>query len=63
MAQDLSLILCSAWKKWIGGTPLEHLTNSPDLVPCDFWAFPTMKRDSEARNFEAIIGLQHVFKK
>jgi histone-lysine N-methyltransferase SETMAR len=29
----------------IGGTPLEHLPYSPDLAPCDFWAFPTMKRE------------------
>jgi hypothetical protein len=41
-------------EKWIGGTPLEHLPYSPDLAPCDFWAFPTMKRESEARNFEVI---------
>jgi hypothetical protein len=24
MGRDLNWILCSAWKKWIGGTPLEH---------------------------------------
>jgi hypothetical protein len=34
-----------------------------DLAPCDFWAFPTMKRSSEARNLEVINGLQHVFEK
>jgi hypothetical protein len=28
-----------------------------DLAPCDFWAFPTMKREPEARNFEVINGL------
>jgi hypothetical protein len=32
-------------EKWIGGTPLEHPTYSPDLAPCDFWAFPTTKRE------------------
>jgi hypothetical protein len=32
-------------EKWIGGTPLEHPPYSPDLAPCDFWAFPTMKRE------------------
>jgi hypothetical protein len=31
-----------------------------DLVPCDSSAFPTTKRGSETRNFEAINGLQHV---
>jgi hypothetical protein len=30
--RDLNWILCSAWKKWIGGTPLEHSLYSPDLV-------------------------------
>jgi hypothetical protein len=34
-----------------------------DLAPCDFWAFPTMKRSSEVRNFEMFNGLQHVFEK
>jgi hypothetical protein len=32
-------------EKWIGGTPLEHPPYSPDLARCDFWAFPTMKRE------------------
>jgi hypothetical protein len=27
----------------IGGTA-QHLPYSLDLVPCDFWAFPTLKR-------------------
>jgi hypothetical protein len=34
-----------------------------DLAPCDFWGFITMKRSSEAKNFEVIDGLQHVFEK
>jgi hypothetical protein len=34
-----------------------------DLAPCDFWASPTMKGSSEARNFEVINCLQHVFEK
>jgi hypothetical protein len=25
------------------GTPLEHPSYSPDLAPCDYWTFPTMK--------------------
>jgi hypothetical protein len=29
-----------------------------DLTPCDFWAFPTLKKSSEARNFEVIDDLQ-----
>jgi hypothetical protein len=37
------------WKKWIGGTPLEHQSYSPDLTPWDFWVFPTMKMDGAPR--------------
>jgi hypothetical protein len=29
----------------IGGTPLECPPCSPVLVTCDFWAFPTVKRE------------------
>jgi hypothetical protein len=29
----------------IDGIPLEHPPYSTDLAPCDFWAFPTMKRE------------------
>jgi hypothetical protein len=32
-------------EKWIGGTPIEHLSYSPDLTSYDFWDFPTMKRE------------------
>jgi hypothetical protein len=45
MERDLNWILHSAWKKWIGGTPLEHPPYSPDLAPCDIWAFSIMKRE------------------
>jgi hypothetical protein len=58
MGRDLNRILCSASKQWIGETPLEHPPYSPDLAPCDFWAFPTMERNSEVTN-----DLQHVFEK
>jgi hypothetical protein len=51
MRRDLNWILCSAWKKWIGGTPLEHPPYSPDLDPCDLWAFPTMKRELRGKKF------------
>jgi hypothetical protein len=34
----------------IGGTPLEHPPYSPDLVPCDLWAFPIMKRELRGQN-------------
>jgi hypothetical protein len=47
----LNWILCLAWRKWNGGTPLEHLPYSLDLAPRDFWAFPTMKRESQGKTF------------
>jgi hypothetical protein len=53
MGRDLNWILCSAWKKWIGGTPLEHPSYSPDLTPCDFWAFPTMTRELRGKKFRS----------
>jgi hypothetical protein len=49
----LNWILCSAWKKWIGGTPLEHPPYSPDIVPYDFWTFPTMKRELQGKKFRS----------
>jgi hypothetical protein len=53
MRRDLNWILFSAWKKGIGGTPLEHPSYRPDLAPCDFWAFPTMKRELRGKKFQS----------
>jgi hypothetical protein len=53
MGRDLNWIVWAAWKKWIGGTPLEHPPYSPDLVPCDFWAFPTMRRELLGKKFRS----------
>jgi hypothetical protein len=39
MGRDLNRILCSAGKKLIGGTPLEHPPYSPDLTPMRFLGF------------------------
>jgi hypothetical protein len=36
-----------------GGAPLEHPLYSPDLAPCDFWAFPTMKRELQGKKFRS----------
>jgi hypothetical protein len=47
VVQDLNF----AWKKWIGGTLLEHPPCSPDLIPCDFWAFPTLERELQGKKF------------
>jgi hypothetical protein len=47
----------------VGGTPLEHPSYSPDLVPYDIRLFQPWKGSSEARNLEVINGLQHVFEK
>jgi hypothetical protein len=35
----------------MGGTPLEHPPYSPDLTPCDFWAFPIIKRELRGKKF------------
>jgi hypothetical protein len=53
MGRDLKWILCSAWKKWIDGNPLEHPPYSSDLAPCDLWAFPTMKRELRGKKFRS----------
>jgi hypothetical protein len=53
MGRDLNWILCSARKKWIGGTSLEHPPYSPVLAPCDFWAFPTTKREPRGKKFRS----------
>jgi hypothetical protein len=45
--------LCLAWKKWMGGTPLEHPPYSPYLTPCNFWAFPTIKRKLQHKKFQS----------
>jgi len=61
----------------ISGTALKHTPYSPDLAPCDFWAFPTLKSqlrgkrfstDDEVRNATAAVlkgmsqnNLFHVF--
>jgi hypothetical protein len=49
MGRDLNWILCSVWKKWISGAPLEH----PDLAPCDFSSFATMKREPRGKKFRS----------
>jgi hypothetical protein len=51
--QDPNWILCLAWKKWIDGTPSEHPPYSPVLAPCNFWAFPTMKRELSDKKFRS----------
>ena len=37
----------------IGGTALKHPPYSPDLAPCDFWAFPTLKRQLRGKRFSS----------
>jgi hypothetical protein len=61
MGRHLNWILYSAWKKWIGGTPLEHRVQiSPHAIT---GLFQPWKGNSEARNFEMINDLQRVFEK
>jgi hypothetical protein len=52
------------WKKWIGGTPLEHPSYSPDLDPMRFLGFSNHEKGAPRQiNLEVINGLQHVFEK
>jgi len=37
----------------IGGTARKHPPYSPDLVPRDFWAFPTLKRQLRRKRFSS----------
>jgi len=37
----------------IGGTALKYSPYSPDLAPCDFWAFPTLKRQLRGKRFSS----------
>jgi len=37
----------------IGGTALQHPPYSPDLTPCDFWAFPTLKAQLRGKSFSS----------
>jgi hypothetical protein len=55
--------VCSAWKKWICGTPLEHrhtVQISPHVIS---GLFQLWKGNSKARDFKAMNSLQHVFEK
>jgi hypothetical protein len=53
IGRDLNWIVFSAWKKWIGWTPLVHPPYSPDLAPWDFWAFPAKKRELRGKKFRS----------
>ena len=37
----------------IGRTALKHPPYSSDLAPCDFWAFPTLKRQLSGKRFSS----------
>jgi hypothetical protein len=49
MRRNLSSILRSAWKKFI----IHTVPYSPDLAPCDFWAFPTVQRELRGKKFQS----------
>jgi hypothetical protein len=51
MGWGVNWILCLAWKNQISGIPLEYPPYSPGLAPCNFWAFPTMKRELWGKKF------------
>jgi len=37
----------------IGGTALQNPPYSPDLAPCDFWVFPTLKAQLRGKMFSS----------
>jgi hypothetical protein len=37
----------------ISGTALKYPPYSPELAPCDFWAFPTLKRQLRSKMFSS----------
>lgn len=39
---------------------LEHSTYSPDVTPCDFFLFPTMKSHLKESHFETMQEIQKV---
>jgi hypothetical protein len=36
-----------------GGTAVKYSPYSPDLAPCDFWTFPTPKRQLRGKKFSS----------
>jgi hypothetical protein len=50
---EIRIEFCVRLRKVDGGTPLEHPPYSPDLAPCDCWAFPTMKRELRGKKFRS----------
>jgi hypothetical protein len=41
---------------WVDGIPVEHPLYSPDLAPCNFWAFPTMKRELQGKKRSTVFS-------
>ena len=37
---------------------LPHPPYSPDLAPCDYWLFPTLKKHLRGKRFESIFEIQ-----
>jgi hypothetical protein len=63
MGRDLNWILCSSWKKWIGGTPLRISAIPSWSRPMRFMDFSNHEREVQRKKFEVTNGLQHVFEK
>ena len=53
MPSHILLLYSLAALTEIGGTALKHPPYSPDLVPCDSWAFPTLKRQLRGKSFSS----------
>jgi hypothetical protein len=61
MGRDLNWILCSAWEKWIGGTPLEHPPSSLDLAPMRFLSFSNHEKGAPRQEISKWLTLCSTF--
>jgi histone-lysine N-methyltransferase SETMAR len=53
-----ALIFCKFLAKKSNAN-IDHPSYSPDLVPCDFWLFPKLKRALTGQRFADIPDIQH----
>ncbi len=56
-------ITFQAYLEWNNFEVLPHLPYSPDLVPCDYWLFPTLKKAIRGRHFDSneVVNTAHNF--
>ncbi len=53
-----------AYLEWNNNKVLSHLPYSPDLMACDYWLFPTLKKAIQGRHFNSdvvVVNAAHIF--